>query len=78
MDGGHGAFESLVSRLRDTAKPRIKRIMVIGQGTASVAAKGVAYLIEKAIEGLGIFVTSCKASELSGFFPSNLLTTCYL
>ncbi len=73
VDGGHGAFESLVSRLRDTAKPRIKRIMVIGQGTASIAAKGVAYLIEKAIEGLGIFVTSCKASELSGFFPEQSL-----
>ncbi len=73
VDGGHSAFESLVSRLRDTTKPRIKRIMVIGQGTASIAAKGVAYLIEKAIEGLGIVVTSCKASELSGFFPAQSL-----
>lgn len=74
VDVGPGTFSSLVGRLRDTNQPRIRRIMVIGQGTASIAAKGVAYLIEKAIEGLGITVTSCKASELSGFLPEQSLS----
>ncbi|MGC8658386.1 MAG: SIS domain-containing protein [Desulfomonilaceae bacterium] len=69
VDGGHGTFGALINRFRDTNQPRIKRIVVIGQGTASVAAKGVAYLIQKALEGLGIAVSSFKASELSGFLP---------
>ena len=74
MDVGPETFGALVGRLRDTSQPRIRKIVVIGQGTASIAAKGVAYLIEKALDGLGVTVTSCKASELSGFMPDNSLT----
>ncbi|MCL5126758.1 MAG: SIS domain-containing protein [Deltaproteobacteria bacterium] len=69
IDGGHGTFGALINRLRDTNQPRIRRIVVIGQGTASIAAKGVAYLVEKPLEGLGITVSAYKASELSGFMP---------
>ncbi len=74
LDVGPETFGALVGRLRDTSQPRIRKIIAIGQGTASIAAKGVAYLIEKALDGLGVTVTSCKASELSGFMPDNSLT----
>ncbi len=62
-----GAFGPLVRRLRDPKQPAIRRIMCIGQGTASVAAMGVAYLIERALVGSRVTVSSCKASEMSGF-----------
>lgn len=73
LDVGPETFGALVGRLRDTSQPRIRKIVVIGQGTASIAAKGIAYLIDKALDGLGVTVTSCKASELSGFMPDNSL-----
>lgn len=73
VDAGPGTFGALFQRLRDHKSQPIRRIMVIGQGTAAVAARGVAYLIEKAIEGTGVAVSSCKASELSGFLPDQPL-----
>lgn len=66
-------FSALLSRLRDTSLEPIKRIMIIGQGTASVAAKGAAYLIERALAGTRISVGSCKASEMSGFLSEESL-----
>ncbi len=63
----------LMSRFRDPGLPPIRRIMVIGQGTAAVAAAGTAFLINGALEGSGILVSSCKASEMSGFFSDQSL-----
>ncbi|MFH1116163.1 MAG: SIS domain-containing protein [Pseudomonadota bacterium] len=63
----------LMDRFCDPGLPPIRRIMVIGQGTAAVAAKGTAFLISGALEGSGIFVSSCKASEMSGFLSDQPL-----
>ena len=73
VDVGPSTFTTLVGRLRDSSQKPIRRITVIGQGTAAVAAKGVAYLIEKVLEGKGVAITSCQASELSGFLPDQSL-----
>jgi len=53
--------------------PPIRRIIVIGQGTASVAANGIAHLIDRALAGSRIVVGSCKASEMSGFLSEQSL-----
>lgn len=45
----------------------IKRIMVIGHGTAAVAGSAVADTIESRLRGSGIRVEAKVASELSGF-----------
>lgn len=71
---GHGSFGRLLSRFRDPGLPPIRRIMVIGQGTASIAAQGVAYLIQRALARSSIVVDSCKASEMSGFLSGQPLT----
>lgn len=63
----------LLSRFRDPGLPPVRRIAVIGQGTAAVAAKGSAYLIEKALSSSGIVVSSSKASEMSGFLSDQPL-----
>ena len=70
---GHGSFGSLLSRLRDSALPPIRRIMVIGQGTASVAAMGTAHLIERALAGSRVTVDWRKSSEMSGFLSEEPL-----
>ncbi|MBI5251726.1 MAG: SIS domain-containing protein [Desulfomonile tiedjei] len=71
--GGKGSFSRLVGRLRDPGLPLIRRVMVIGQGTASVAAMGVAYLIDRALARTRITVGWRKASEMSGFFSDEPL-----
>ncbi len=71
---GHGTLASLVSRLRDPNLPSIRRIMAIGQGTASVAAMGVAHLVEKALSRSRINVSWCKSSEMSGFLSDEPLS----
>ncbi len=63
----------LMSRFRDSGLPPIRRIMVIGQGTAAVAAKGTAFLIDRSLGETGILVNSCKASEMSGFLSNQPL-----
>ncbi len=70
---GDGAFNGLLKRLRDPNLPQIHRIMCIGQGTASVAAMGAAYLIERALTGSRIEVAWSKASEMSGFLSDESL-----
>lgn len=70
---GSGSFGRLVSRFRDPSRPPVRRIMVIGQGTASVAADGVAHLIRLALARSRIVVGSCKASEMSGFLSEQPL-----
>ena len=44
-----------------------RRIVVIGQGTAAVAARAVADIIGTELSGSGVEVSSRPASELSGF-----------
>lgn len=70
---GRGSFGGLLGRLRDTALPPVRRIMVIGQGTASVAAMGAAHLIERAIAGSRVTVDWRKSSEMSGFLSEEPL-----
>lgn len=70
---GYESFGTLLGRLRDAQLPPIRRIMVIGQGTASVAAMGVAHLVEKALARSRVSVRWCKASEMSGFLSEEPL-----
>lgn len=72
--GDHGTFASLVSRLREPNLPPVRRIMCIGQGTAAVAAMGVAYLVERALAKARVTVSWSKASEMSGFLPDESLS----
>jgi glutamine---fructose-6-phosphate transaminase (isomerizing) len=72
MDGA-SAFTALLGRLRDPHQPTIRRILCIGQGTASVAAMGVAHLIERSLTRARIVVTWQKASEMSGFLSEESL-----
>lgn len=71
---GHGTLSGLVARLRDPNLPSIKRVMVIGQGTASIAAMGVAHLVERGLAKARISVGWCKASEMSGFLTDDPLS----
>jgi len=70
---GRGSLGSLLKRLKDPSLPPVRRIMVIGQGTASVAAQGVAHLIQRALAKTNVTVGSCKASEMSGFLSEQPL-----
>ena len=51
----------------DITSGRIKRIEVIGQGTAAVAGQAVAAAFEAAILGLEVSVRAITATQLSGF-----------
>ncbi len=46
---------------------KIKRICFIGQGTAGVAARGCAEILDFYLAGTGIDIRALKSSELSGF-----------
>ncbi len=70
---GQDSFTRLITRMTDPTQPQIKRIMVIGQGTASIAAMGTAYLITRALAGARIPIDWNKSSELSGFLSSESL-----
>lgn len=70
---GYEAFGVLINRLRDQSLPQVRRVMVIGQGTASVAAMGVAHLVGKALARARIRADWNKASEMSGFFSDEAL-----
>lgn len=63
LDGG--PWGALRRRLTDADSPAIRRIFVTGQGTAAIAAMGIAHLLRQALPGAGISVESAKASELS-------------
>ena len=45
----------------------IKKICVIGQGTASIAGNGIANFMNRVLSRSGIQIMSTKATELSGF-----------
>jgi glucosamine--fructose-6-phosphate aminotransferase (isomerizing) len=46
---------------------RIRRVLTIGQGTAAVAAQGVATALDLALRSSPVSVSSLPATELSGF-----------
>jgi glucosamine--fructose-6-phosphate aminotransferase (isomerizing) len=58
---------ALQSRLKDPSMRSIRRIIVIGQGTAAIAGMGIAYFIRKSLRGSGISIEHSKACELFGF-----------
>lgn len=62
---GHG--DLLLRRLTSREQQPIRRIIVVGQGTASVAGMGIAHLVRRAVASAGITVDAGKASELFGF-----------
>ena len=64
---GFGNGDMLLGRLTTRDQPAVKRIIVCGQGTASIAAMGIAHLIRRAVAPAGITVEAGKASELFGF-----------
>ncbi|MCH7666938.1 MAG: SIS domain-containing protein [Acidobacteria bacterium] len=68
-----GNGPALVERLRSRNQPAIQRIIAVGQGTAAIAAMGVAHLISKALESKDVVVESAKASELIGFMSERNL-----
>ncbi|QKV19509.1 SIS domain-containing protein [Oricola thermophila] len=71
-DGGLVAFDNLPTdiwaQMRKAVAKGIARVYVIGQGTAGVAAVGIAHLIERALgqdTRLDIAVTARRSSEMS-------------
>ena len=62
-----GNGEMLLRRLSDRDQPPIRRVIVVGQGTAAVAGMGIAHLIRRNISQAGISVEAGTASELFGF-----------
>jgi glucosamine--fructose-6-phosphate aminotransferase (isomerizing) len=56
--------EAIRARLRGGA---IRRIRVIGQGTAAVAGQGMAAVLTRALVDTGIDIAALPATELSGF-----------
>ena len=62
-----GNGEMLLRRLSDRDQPPIRRVIVVGQGTAAVAGMGIAHLIRRHIVQAGITVEAGTASELFGF-----------
>lgn len=67
QERGPHSFEALLARLRDPRAPRFEEVLAIGQGTASIAAMGAAWLIEQATAGSGLRVSWAKGSEVCGF-----------
>ncbi len=65
MTAAYKDLQPLIKRLQDPALPPLRRIIVTGQGTASVAAMGTAYLIQRALHAIPMVVEWAKASELS-------------
>ena len=50
---------------KDLREGRLRRITVVGQGTAAVASKGIAYLLSRALNGIPVVVDAIPATELS-------------
>jgi glucosamine--fructose-6-phosphate aminotransferase (isomerizing) len=62
---GNGA--ALAERLHSSDRKPVRRILVIGHGTASISGFGIAYLLKRALSKAGLDVEWSKASELFGF-----------
>jgi len=78
LPGGFGNSRGLSQRLNNRDLPFIQFIKVVGQGTASIAAMGVAHLIRQALAKSDITVESAKASELFGFLADRPLNNILL
>src|SRR6266496_3167629 len=60
--------EVLPPELRERlARGEIRRVFVIGQGTAAIAGRGVAAAMADALAGAELRITAMPATELSGF-----------
>jgi len=46
---------------------KIRRVLLIGQGTAAVAGAAVCSMMERSLSGAGIEIRAVKATELSGY-----------
>lgn len=68
---GNGA--GLRRRLRADGQVPVRRIIAMGQGTASMAAMGIAHLVSRAIQRTGVTVDWGKASEMFGFMEERSL-----
>lgn len=68
---GNGA--GLRRRLHADGQPPVRRILAVGQGTAAMAAMGIAHLVERAIRRSGVSVDWGKGSELFGFMEDRPL-----
>lgn len=62
-----GNGEGLRARLRSRERPPIRRVIVIGMGTAGIAGMGAAHFIRQSVASTGIVVSTTKACELFGF-----------
>ncbi|MBN2196872.1 MAG: SIS domain-containing protein [Polyangiaceae bacterium] len=71
--GGFGNGDGLRARLRSRDRPPIRRVIVIGMGTAAIAGMGAAHFIRQSLAGSGIVVTNTKACELFGFTQDDRL-----
>jgi glucosamine--fructose-6-phosphate aminotransferase (isomerizing) len=69
--GSNESLEQLIGRLRNPEVNPIRRIIAIGQGTAAVAAMGVAYLIGQALKRSILTVDYIESPELSGFLSED-------
>lgn len=71
--------EVLPKRLEVALQQRkIKKIFLVGQGTASIAATAVAYLFQHYLEGTSISIQGLKATELSGWNLPDEMSDCLL
>lgn len=55
---------------------KIKKIYLVGQGTASIAATAIAYLFQEYLVGTTIQIYGMKASELSGMSLPDEMSDC--
>src|SRR5947209_14986154 len=62
---GNGA--ALAERLHSSSRIPVRRILIIGHGTASISGFGIAYLMKRALGRVSLDVEWSKASELFGF-----------
>ena len=68
LAGDRGDRRVVLEGVLPTGPDLPRRIVVIGQGTAAVAARAVADIIGAELSGVGVEVASRAASELSGFY----------
>ncbi len=74
LTAGFGGGQALKERLAAQDSIPLRRIIVIGHGTAAMAGLGVAQLLRRSLARTEIKVEACKASELFGFLSSVKMT----
>ncbi|MEK7486514.1 MAG: SIS domain-containing protein, partial [Planctomycetota bacterium] len=62
----------------DLQQHKIKKLFLVGQGTASIAANAIAYLFQQYLEGTSISIQGLKATELSGWNLPDDMRDCLL